>query len=129
MGIISDIFYMPGRVLKVPFKFMALPLKIGWHIIFGSKKEQADKQMELEKQAIKDEFEKKKEALQAPVPFYVDGDPKHKVALCKAIDQETASDEIQAICKMAKGGGTRRLRRGRGRGRGRGRRQTKVRYQ
>ena len=125
MGIISDIFYMPGRILKIPFKVMALPLKIGWHVIFGSKKDQ----MEREKQAIRDEFEKKKEALQAPVPFYVDGDPKHKKALCGAIDQVTASDEIQAICKMVKGGGTRRLRRSRGRGRGRRQKQTKVRYQ
>ena len=119
---------MPGRILKIPFKVMALPLKIGWHIIFGSKKDQ----MELEKQAIRDEFEKKKEALQAPVPFYVDGNPKHKVELCEAINQETASDEIKAICKMAKGG-TRRLRKGKGQGKGqgkgRGRRQTKVRYQ
>jgi hypothetical protein len=106
-------------------KVVALPLKIGWHIIFGSKKDQ----MEQEKQNIRDEFEKKKEALQAPVPFYL-SDPGDVKVVCAAVDPETASKEIKGICKMA-GGRTRRLRRGRRQGNGRSRRQkqTKVRYQ
>ena len=125
MGIIGDIINMPIRVLKIPLKVVALPLKIGWHIIFGSKKDQ----MEQEKQNIRDEFEKKKEALQAPVPFYL-SDPGDVKVVCAAVDPETASKEIKGICKMA-GGRTRRLRRGRrqGNGRGRQRKQTKVRYQ
>ena len=125
MGIIGDIINIPIRILKLPLKVVALPLKIGWHVIFGSKKDQ----MEQEKQNIRDEFEKKKEALQAPVPFYL-SDPGDVKVVCAAVDPVTASKEIKGICKMA-GGRTRRLRRGRGRGQGKGRRQkqTKVRYQ
>jgi hypothetical protein len=127
MGIIGDIINIPIRVLKLPLKVVAHPLKIGWHIIFGSKKDQ----MEQEKQNIRDEFEKKKEALQAPVPFYL-SDPGDVKVVCAAVDPETASKEIKGICKMA-GGRTRRLRKGQGKGQGNGRRkhkkQTKVRYQ
>ena len=124
MGIVGDIINIPIRIIKLPLKVVALPLKIGWHLIFGSKKDQ----MEREKQSIRDEFEKKKEALQAPVPFYL-SDPGDVKVVCAAVDPATASKDVKGICKMA-GGRTRRLRRGRGRGRGRARgrgRQTKVR--
>jgi hypothetical protein len=123
MGIVGDIINIPIRIIKLPLKVVALPLKIGWHLIFGSKKDQ----MEQEKQNIRDEFEKKKEALQAPVPFYL-SDPGDVKVVCAGVDPVTASKEIKGICKMA-GGRTRRLRRGRGKGRGRRQKQTKVRYQ
>ena len=121
MGIIGDIINIPIRIIKLPLKVVALPLKIGWHLIFGSKKDQ----MEQEKQNIRDEFEKKKEALQAPVPFYL-SDPGDVKVVCAAVDPETASKEIKGICKMA-GGRTRRLRKGQGRRKHK--KQTKVRYQ
>jgi hypothetical protein len=126
MGIVGDIINIPIRIAKLPLKVVALPLKIGWHLIFGSKKDQ----MEREKQSIRDEFEKKKESLQAPVPFYM-SDPGDVKVVCGAVDSETASKEVKGICKMA-GGRTRRLRRGRGRQRQRHNqkhKQTKVRSQ
>jgi hypothetical protein len=85
--------------------------------------------MEQEKQNIRDEFEKKKEALQAPVPFYL-SDPGDVKVVCGAVDPVTASKEVKGICKM-EGGRTRRLRRGKGQGNGRRKhkKQTKVRYQ
>jgi hypothetical protein len=123
MGLIGDIINIPIRIIKIPLKVVALPLKIGWHIIFGSKKDQ----MEQEKQNIRDEFEKKKEALQAPVPFYL-SDPGDVKVVCAAVDPVTASKEVKGICKMA-GGRTRRLRRGKGQCKRKHKKQTKVRYQ
>ena len=124
MGIVGDIINIPIRIIKLPLKVVALPLKIGWHLIFGSKKDQ----MEREKQSIRDEFEKKKEALQAPVPFYL-SDPGDVKVVCAAVDPATASKDVKGICKMA-GGRTRRLRRGRQRQRhNQKHKQTKVRSQ
>jgi hypothetical protein len=109
MGIIGDIINLPIRLIKIPFKILALPVRIPMHIIFGSKKDQLAKERAKEKA----EFEKQKSELQnKATPFFMSGNPDDMAILCKNLPPDIKDEKIKAICALAKKSGgskTRRL--------------------
>jgi hypothetical protein len=110
MGIIGDIIGLPIRLIKIPFKILALPVRIPMHIIFGSKKDQLAKERAKEKA----DLEKEKKAIQdsAPkaIPFFMSGRPEDLENVCKSVDLEKADEKTKAICAVAKKGGVRQSR-------------------
>ena len=109
MGIIGDIINLPIRLIKIPFKIMALPVRIPMHILFGSKKDQLAKERAKEKA----EFEKQKDELRnKATPFFMSGNPDDMAVLCKNLPSDIKDERIKGICASArKSGGSRRAKR------------------
>jgi hypothetical protein len=105
MGIIGDIINLPIRLIKIPFKILALPVRIPMHIIFGSKKDQlAKEKADMEKQM--DEVRNK------ATPFFMSGNPDDVAFLCKNLPSNMKDDRIKGICASARrSGGSRRAKR------------------
>lgn len=119
MGLIGDILMLPIRLIKLPFKFMALPLRLPGRIIFGSKKdreqgEQAKAREAIEKERKDFEREQKEKRDNAPtaLPIFMSGHPDDMDAVCKHLPSDLKDDKVKAICASAKRlGGSRRAKR------------------
>ena len=110
MGIIGDIIGLPIRLIKLPFKFMALPVRIPMHIIFGSKKDQLEKQRAKEKADMEKRMD---EVRNKATPFFMSGKPDDLENVCKHLPSDLQDEKVKAICAAAKRGGARRSKRSR----------------
>ena len=107
MGIIGDIINLPIRIIKLPFKFLALPVRIPMHIIFGSKKDQLEKQRAKEKADLEKEKQRILDSAPKAIPFFMSGNPEYLDTVCKSVDLNSANEKTKAICATAKKGGSR----------------------
>lgn len=110
MGIIGDIINLPIRIIKLPFKFLALPVRIPMHIIFGSKKDQLEGQRAKEKAELEKEKQQIRDSAPKAIPFFMSGRPDDLENVCKSVDLEKADEKTKAICAAAKKGGARQSR-------------------
>jgi len=111
MGIIGDIINLPIRIIKLPFKFLALPVRIPMHIIFGSKKDQLERQRANEKAELEKEKQRILDSVPKAIPFFMSGKPDDLENVCKSVDLNSANEKTKAICAAAKKGGGSRTRR------------------
>ena len=114
MGLIGDILYLPIRLIKLPFKFWLLPFRIPGRILYGSKKDQLERERAQQKESMVKEKEEVQKDAAKPVPFYVSGNPDDMKTVCGTVDMSIASDKIKRIC--AQGGGSKKKKRSKGRG-------------
>jgi hypothetical protein len=111
MGLIGDILYLPIRLAKIPLKILTFPLRVPGRIIFGSKKDQLERERITEKQELEKEKKQMKEKGGAPVPFYMSGNPDDMKTVCKHIDMNKADEKSKSICASVKEGGSRKRKR------------------
>jgi len=114
MGLIGDILNLPIRLIKLPFKFWLLPFRIPGRILYGSKKDQLERERTHQKETLVKEKEVIQKDAAKPVPFYVSGNPDDIKAVCGLVDMSNASDKIKRICAQEGGKSKRRRRKGRG---------------
>jgi len=111
MGIIGDIINLPIRLIKIPFKIMALPVRIPMHILFGSKKDRLEKERAKEKEDIEKERKQIQDSAPKAIPFFMSGRPDDLENVCKHLPPNLQDEKVKAICALAKKGGARRSRR------------------